>query len=46
MAQALGVDMEQMVLAYQTHTTNVRRVTGEDAGRVLRGSGITVTWTV
>lgn len=35
MAQALGVDMEQMVLAYQTHTTNVRRVTGEDAGKGL-----------
>ncbi len=35
MAQALGVHMEQMVLAYQTHTTNVRRVTGEDAGKGL-----------
>ncbi len=35
MAQALGVDMERMVLAYQTHTTNVRRVTEEDAGKGL-----------
>lgn len=33
MAGALGLDMERMVLAYQTHTANVRRVTGEDAGK-------------
>ncbi len=33
MADALGVDMERMVLTYQTHTTNVRRVTGEDGGK-------------
>lgn len=35
MARALGVDMERMVLAYQTHTTNVRRVTREDEGKGL-----------
>lgn len=33
MADALGVDRGQMVLTYQTHTTNVRRVTKEDAGK-------------
>lgn len=33
MADALGVDREQMVLTFQTHTTNVRRVTKEDAGK-------------
>lgn len=31
MAAALGVDAERMVLSYQTHTTNVRKVTAEDA---------------
>lgn len=37
MAKALEVDMERMVLAYQTHTTNVRRVTKEDGGKgILR----------
>ncbi|SEU30942.1 conserved hypothetical protein [Lacrimispora sphenoides] len=33
MGKALGVDMERMVLSYQTHTTNVRLVTEEDAGK-------------
>lgn len=33
MAAALGVEREKMVLTYQTHTTNVRRVTEEDAGK-------------
>ncbi len=33
MAEALGVEMERMVLSYQTHTTNVRVVTEEDAGK-------------
>lgn len=33
MADALGVDRARMVLTYQTHTTNVRRVTEEDAGK-------------
>lgn len=33
MARALGVDLERMVLSYQTHTTNVRRVTEEDQGK-------------
>ncbi len=33
MAAALGVDRERMVLSFQTHTTNVRRVTEEDAGK-------------
>lgn len=33
MADALHVDMERMVLAWQTHTTNVRRVTEEDGGK-------------
>lgn len=33
MAAALGVDMGKMVLAYQTHTTNVRLVTEKDAGK-------------
>ena len=32
MAAALGVDRERMVLTWQTHTTNVRRVTEEDEG--------------
>ncbi|MDO5407263.1 MAG: peptidoglycan editing factor PgeF [Eubacteriales bacterium] len=37
MAQVLGVEMDQMVVSYQTHTTNVRVVTEEDAGKgVLR----------
>lgn len=35
MAGALEVDMEAMVLSYQTHTANVRKVTGEDAGKGL-----------
>lgn len=33
MARALNVDMERMVLSYQTHTVNVRRVTREDEGK-------------
>ncbi len=33
MAKALGVDVEKMVLSYQTHTTNVRLVTECDAGK-------------
>lgn len=33
MADVLDVDMEKMVLSYQTHTTNVRRVTEEDLGK-------------
>lgn len=33
MAAALGVDRERMVLTWQTHTTNVRRVTEEDEGK-------------
>jgi YfiH family protein len=33
MGKALGVDTERMVLSYQTHTTNVRLVTEEDAGK-------------
>lgn len=33
MANALGVDENRMVLSYQTHTTNVRKVTEEDAGK-------------
>ena len=37
MAQAIGVEVEDLVFAAQTHTTNVRRVTVED-----RGKGIVV----
>ena len=33
MARALNVDLERMVLSYQTHTTNVRRVAREDEGK-------------
>ncbi len=33
MGKALGVDVEKMVLSYQTHTTNVRLVTEADAGK-------------
>ena len=33
MAAVLDVDMEKMVLSYQTHTTNIRPVTLEDAGK-------------
>lgn len=33
MANALGVDINRMVLTYQTHTINVRRVTDADAGK-------------
>ena len=32
-ASVLGVDEKRMVLSYQTHTTNVRVVTEEDAGK-------------
>lgn len=33
MADALGVKRDKMVVSYQTHTTNVRLVTKEDAGK-------------
>ena len=33
MADALGVERARMVVSYQTHTTNVRRVTREDEGK-------------
>lgn len=33
MAAALGVDAARMVLSWQTHTTNVRKVTEEDVGK-------------
>ena len=33
MAAALGVDLNRMVLTWQTHTTNVRRVSEEDEGK-------------
>lgn len=33
MADALGVERGRMVVSYQTHTTNVRRVTREDEGK-------------
>lgn len=33
MAGALHVDPERMVLSYQTHTVNVRKVTEEDCGK-------------
>ncbi len=33
MARALGVDRNRMVVSWQTHTTNVRLVTGADAGK-------------
>lgn len=33
MAELLGVRKENMVLSYQTHTVNIRRVTEEDAGK-------------
>ncbi len=33
MAHALGVERDRMVVSYQTHTTNVRLVTEEDAGK-------------
>lgn len=33
MAKVLGVDEKKMVLSYQTHTTKVRVVTEEDAGK-------------
>ena len=33
MARALGVERDRMVVSYQTHTVNVRRVTEEDAGK-------------
>lgn len=40
MAAALGVDRERMVLTWQTHTTNVRRVTEEDEGKgIVRDRG-------
>ncbi|MDW2799581.1 peptidoglycan editing factor PgeF [Clostridium boliviensis] len=33
MAAVLGVEKKRMVLSYQTHTTNVRLVTEDDAGK-------------
>lgn len=33
MAEALGVDEARMVLSYQTHTVNVRKIMSEDAGK-------------
>lgn len=33
MAAALEVDMDRMVLSWQTHTTNVRKAVAEDAGK-------------
>jgi len=33
MAKALGVDVNRMVLTWQTHTTNVRVVSGADEGK-------------
>ena len=33
MAHALGVERDKMVVSWQTHTTNVRLVTEEDAGK-------------
>lgn len=33
MAAALGVDRDRMAVSWQTHTTNVRRITEEDAGK-------------
>ncbi len=33
MAHILGVDVSKMVLSHQTHTTNIRLVTEEDAGK-------------
>lgn len=33
MASALGVERDRMVVSYQTHTVNVRRVTEADAGK-------------
>lgn len=33
MADALGVEMEKMILTWQTHTTNIRVVTPEDMGK-------------
>lgn len=42
MGQALGVKPERMVLSFQTHTINIRRVTEEDAGKgVVRERGYT-----
>lgn len=33
MAEALGVERDSMVVSHQTHTVNVRRVTGADKGK-------------
>lgn len=33
MADMLGAERDRMVLSFQTHTTNVRRVTEQDAGK-------------
>ncbi len=33
MASALGIEKEKMVLSWQTHTTNIRVVTEQDAGK-------------
>ena len=45
MADTLGVERDRMVVSYQTHTTNVRRVTREDEGKALSVNGITGMWT-
>lgn len=36
MAEALEVDMDRMVLSWQTHTTNVRRIEAADAGKGMK----------
>lgn len=42
MAAALGTDVRHMVCAFQTHTTNIRRVYGADGGRgIVRERGYT-----
>lgn len=41
---SMGVNVEDMVLSKQTHTTNVRVVTAEDKGKVLCGNAIIQMW--
>lgn len=36
MAEALEVDMDRMVLSWQTHTTTVRRIEAADAGKGMK----------
>lgn len=45
MAESAGFPAEDMVLSWQTHTTNIRVVREEDREKVLHRSGITVTLT-